>query len=151
MKRIVRGNDFYLHIPVIKIVSGEKSDFDLTDNEDVRVSLIGKYNRFTLKHTISGTSTIIARVEGDQLPCEIYGIEVTGKLGGNDWRSYECGQIEIVECNDKVDSDEDSDGIVVETTAVVMGAVAAIQATFADGYLTLDFPNAGGTSDEDNG
>lgn len=151
MNRIVRGNDFYLHIPVIKIVGGEKSDFDLTGSDDVRVCLIGKYNRFTLTHTLSGTSTIVARVEGDQLPVGTYGIEVTGKLGGNDWRSYECGQLEIVECNDKANVGQDTDGITVEATATVMGTVTAINATFADGYLTLDFPNAEGTSDEDNG
>lgn len=151
MKRIVRGNDFYLSIPVQKVVGGERSDFDLTGSEGIQVSLIGEFRRYVLVHTVSGTSTIVARVEGDQIPCGKYGIEVTGSVGGNDWRSYDCGKIEIVECNCRVDDAEDSDGIVVEATAVVMGAVAAIQAAFADGYLTLDFPYAGGTGDEDNG
>lgn len=42
MKRIVRGNDFYLSIPVQKVVGGERSDFDLTGSEGIVVEAANK-------------------------------------------------------------------------------------------------------------
>lgn len=124
MKRIVRGNDFYLSIPVQKVVGGERSDFDLTGSEGIQVSLIGEFRRYVLVHTVSGTSTIVARVEGDQIPCGKYAVEVKGVQGGNDWRTAEVQQLQIVEYNHDADTDlgDVVDGEVVSIEGMTVGA-----------------------------
>lgn len=48
MKKIVRGNDFTLRIPVKKIVNGEQVSFPLTDCTDIAVHVVSKYKRTAL-------------------------------------------------------------------------------------------------------
>ena len=45
MKRIVRGNDFTMRIPVVKIVEGEKVAFPLPGCTDIVVRLCSAYRR----------------------------------------------------------------------------------------------------------
>lgn len=102
-KRIVKGNDFYIHIPMRKFVDGTREPFSLSSCRGVTVSLVSAYRCYVLDRTISKTddSVIIARVEGDKIPCGVYAVEVRGKLNGDDWRSFEYDKIEIVHNNEK--------------------------------------------------
>ena len=131
MKKIVRGNDFYLRIPVRKVVGGEKFAFPLAACEETHVRLCNSYKRYELSYTIydkdTTGSTLLAKVEGDQLPCGCYALEVRGKLFGCDWRSNEYEQICLVENNASADtefdvSDEGEDSVEMDTVIVLMGA-----------------------------
>ena len=101
MKKIVRGNDFTLRIPVRKMVNGESFAFPLPGCEEVAVNVVNSYRRVSLSYTIDvkEDNVLNARVEGDKLACGVYALEVKGKLFGNDWRSNEYEQFGIVDNN----------------------------------------------------
>lgn len=94
MKKIVRGNDFTLRIPVKKIVNGEQVSFPLTDCTDIAVHVVSKYKRTALPYTIDKESNdvLLADVDGTTLSLGTYALEVTGVLEGANWRSYEYEQ-----------------------------------------------------------
>ena len=52
MKKIVRGNDFTLRVPVMKIVNGEKVAFPLPGCTDIKVNVVNQYRRIALSYTI---------------------------------------------------------------------------------------------------
>lgn len=84
MKKIVRGNDFTLCIPVKKIVNGEQVSFPLTDCTDIAVHVVSKYKRTALPYTIDKESNdvLLADVDGTTLSLGTYALEVTGRLKG---------------------------------------------------------------------
>lgn len=106
MKKIVRGNDFTLRIPVKKIVNGEQVSFPLTDCTDIAVHIVSKYKRTALPYTIDKESNdvLLADVDGTALSLGTYALEVTGKLEGANWRSYEYEQFAIVDNNASSDT-----------------------------------------------
>ena len=115
MKKIVRGNDFTLRIPVKKIVNGEQVSFPLTDCTDIAVHVVSKYKRTALPFSIDKESNdvLLADVDGTALSLGIYALEVTGRLKGANWRSYEYEQFAIVDNNassDNVFEDNTTDG-----------------------------------------
>lgn len=115
MKKIVRGNDFTLRIPVKKIVNGEQASFPLTDCTDIAVHVVSKYKRTALPYTIDKESNdvLLADVDGTTLSLGTYALEVTGRLKGANWRSYEYEQFAIVDNNassDTVFEDNTTDG-----------------------------------------
>ena len=115
MKKIVRGNDFTLRIPVKKIVNGEQVSFPLTDCTDIAVHVVSKYKRTALPYTIDKESNdvLLADVDGTTLSLGTYALEVTGVLEGANWRSYEYEQFAIVDNNassDTVFEDNTTDG-----------------------------------------
>ena len=115
MKKIVRGNDFTLRIPVKKIVNGEQVSFPLTDCTDIAVHVVSKYKRTALPYTIDKESNdvLLADVDGTALSLGTYALEVTGKLEGTNWRSYEYEQFAIVDNNassDTIFEDNTADG-----------------------------------------
>lgn len=115
MKKIVRGNDFTLRIPVKKIVNGEQVSFPLSDCTDIAVHVVSKYKRTALPYTIDKESNdvLLADVDGTTLSLGTYGLEVTGKLEDANWRSYELEQFAIVDNNassDTVFEDNTADG-----------------------------------------
>lgn len=127
MKRIVRGNDFTMRIPVVKIVDGEKVAFPLPGCTDIVVRLCSAYRRLELAHTIDAKedNVIVARVEGDKIPLGTYALEVRGKIFGNDWRSNEYEQLVIVDNNEKADTefgetDEGENSVEMDTAVVVL-------------------------------
>lgn len=129
MKKIVRGNDFVLRIPVAKSVSGELFAFPLPACEDIKVRLVSAYKRYALTHVIdtSADNVLVARVEGDTMPCGVYALEVCGRLFGSDWRSNEYEQIELVNNNASADTefvktDAGEDSVEMDTQIIVMGA-----------------------------
>ena len=127
MKRIVRGNDFTMRIPVVKIVEGEKVAFPLPGCTDIVVRLCSAYRRLELAHTIDAKedNVIVARVEGDRIPLGTYALEVRGKIFGNDWRSNEYEQVAIVDRNADADTelgetDEGENSVEMDTAVVVL-------------------------------
>lgn len=106
MKKIVRGNDFTLRIPVKKIVNGEQVSFPLTDCTDIAVHVVSKYKRTALPYTIDKDSNdvLLADVDGTALSLGTYALEVTGKLEDANWRSYEYEQFAIVDNNASSDT-----------------------------------------------
>lgn len=106
MKKIVRGNDFTLRIPVKKIVNGEQVSFPLTDCTDIAVHVVSKYKRTALPYTIDKESNdvLLADVDGTALSLGTYALEVTGVSEGANWRSYEYEQFAIVDNNASSDT-----------------------------------------------
>lgn len=115
MKKIVRGNDFTLRIPVKKIVNGEQVSFPLSDCTDIAVHVVSQYKRTALPYTIDKESNdvLLADVDGTTLSLGTYALEVTGVSEGANWRSFEYEQFAIVDNNassDTVFEDNTADG-----------------------------------------
>ena len=127
MKKIVKGNDFTLRIPVMKVVDGEKVAFPLPACTDVVVRIVNQYKRTELAYSIDASedNVILAKVEGDKISLGTYAIEVKGKIFGNDWRSNEYPQFQIVSNNADADtefsqSDEGDDSVEMDTALVIL-------------------------------
>lgn len=107
--RIVRGNDFYLVVPVKNIVfvrdqegriSRSERNVPLSSCSVLNVNIVcecGKEKATTF--SVDGSSLIV-KVDSTT-PCGWYGIEVTYKLAGRQYRSFEYDVFKIVENNGK--------------------------------------------------
>ena len=104
MKKIVKGNDFTLRIPVMKMVEGRPQAFPLPACTDVVVQVCNQFKRIPLAFEIDvkEDNVLLARVDGDKMSLGTYAIEVKGKIFGNDWRSNEYPQFAIVSNNAEV-------------------------------------------------
>lgn len=127
MKKIVKGNDFTLKIPVMKSVEGQKVPFPLPACTDVQVRVCNQFKRISLSYEVDveNDNVILARVEGDQIPLGTYAIEVRGKILGNDWRSEEYPQFAIVARNADADlefgsTDEGDNSVEMDTALVIL-------------------------------
>ena len=126
MKKIVKGNDFTLRIPVMKMVDGQAQAFPLPACTDVVVQVCNQFRRIPLAFTIDvkEDNVLLARVEGDRMGIGTYAIEVKGKIFGNDWRSNEYPQFAIVSKNADADTEfgetDDGDNSVEMDTAMVI-------------------------------
>lgn len=126
MKKIVKGNDFTLRIPVMKMVEGEAQAFPLPACTDVVVQVCNQFRRIPLAFEIDvkEDNVLLARVEGDKMSIGTYAIEVKGKIFGNDWRSNEYPQFSIVAKNADADTEfgetDDGDNSVEMDTAMVI-------------------------------
>lgn len=127
MKKIVKGNDFTLKIPVMKSVEGQKVPFPLPACTDVQVRVCNQFKRISLSYEVDveNDNVILARVEGDQIPLGTYAIEVKGKIFGNDWRSNEYPQFSIVAKNADADTefgetDEGDNSVEMDTAMVIL-------------------------------
>lgn len=127
MKKIVRGNDFTLRIPVRKIVGGQTEKFPLPACEEVEVNLVNAFRRRKLEFAVSveDDSLIEARVESSKMALGAYALEVHGRLFGCSWRSNEYEQIMLVDNNAKGDTEfgeivEGEDSVEMDTAIVVL-------------------------------
>lgn len=127
MKKIVKGNDFTLRIPVMKMVEGEAQAFPLPACTDVVVQVCNQFRRIPLAFEIDvkEDNVILARVEGDKMSLGTYAIEVRGKIFGNDWRSNEYPQFSIVANNADADTefgetDEGDNSVEMDTAMVIL-------------------------------
>ena len=127
MKKIVKGNDFTLRIPVMKMVEGEAQAFPLPACTDVVVQVCNQFKRIPLAFEIDvkEDNVLLARVEGDQMSIGTYAIEVKGKIFGNDWRSNEYPQFAIVANNADADTefgetDEGDNSVEMDTALVIL-------------------------------
>ena len=127
MKKIVKGNDFTLKIPVMKMVEGEAQAFPLPACTDVVVQVCNQFKRIPLAFEIDvkEDNVLLARVEGDKMSIGTYAIEVKGKIFGNDWRSNEYPQFAIVANNADADTefketDEGDNSVEMDTAMVIL-------------------------------
>lgn len=127
MKKIVKGNDFTLKIPVMKMVEGQAKAFPMPACTDVVVQVCNQFKRIPLVFEIDvkEDNVLLARVEGDQMSLGTYAIEVKGKIFGNDWRSNEYPQFAIVSNNADADTefgetDEGDNSVEMDTAMVIL-------------------------------
>lgn len=127
MKKIVKGNDFTLKIPVMKMVEGQAKAFPLPACTDVVVQVCNQFKRIPLAFEIDvkEDNVLLARVEGDKVSLGTYAIEVKGKIFGNDWRSNEYPQFAIVANNADADTtfgetDEGDNSVEMDTAMVIL-------------------------------
>ena len=127
MKKIVKGNDFTLRIPVMKMVDGQLQAFPLPACTDVVVQVCNQFRRIPLAYSIDvkEDNVLLARVEGDKMSIGTYAIEVKGKIFGNDWRSNEYPQFAIVANNADADTefgttDEGDNSVEMDTALVIL-------------------------------
>lgn len=127
MKKIVKGNDFTLRIPVMKMVEGEAQAFPLPACTDVVVQVCNQFRRIPLAYKIDvkEDNVLLARVDGDKMSIGTYAIEVKGKIFGNDWRSNEYPQFSIVANNADADTefgatDEGDNSVEMDTALVIL-------------------------------
>lgn len=143
MKRIVRGNDFTLRVPVMKIVNGERVAFPLPGCTDIKVNIVNQYRRIALSYTIdvSEDNVLLARVEGDKVAVGTYALEVKGKIFGNDWRSNEYEQFQIVDNNASGDTvfepHEGEDSVEMDTALVVLAPAVELGNLIKDAEETI--------------
>ena len=126
MKKIVRGNDFTLRVPVRKIVGGEAEKFPLPACEEVEVNLVNAFRRRRMAHKIGveDDSLLEVRVQSSEMALGAYALEVRGKLFGCSWRSNEYEQIMLVDNNAQGDTvfelQEGEDSVEMDTAVVVL-------------------------------
>lgn len=127
MKKIVKGNDFTLRIPVMKMVEGQAQAFPLPACTDIVVQVCNQFKRIPLAYEIDvkEDNVLLARVEGDKMSLGTYAIEVKGKIFGNDWRSNEYPQFAIVANNADADTefgetDEGDNSVEMDTALVIL-------------------------------
>ena len=127
MKKIVKGNDFTLKIPVMKMVEGKAQAFPLPACTDIMVQVCNQFRRIPLAFEIDvkEDNVLLARVEGDKMSLGTYAIEVKGKIFGNDWRSNEYPQFSIVAKNADADTefgetDEGDNSVEMDTALVIL-------------------------------
>ena len=143
MKKIVRGNDFTLRVPVMKIVNGERVAFPLPGCTDIKVNVVNQYRRIALSYTIdvSEDNVLLARVEGDRVTVGTYALEVKGKLFGNDWRSNEYEQFQLVDNNAAGDTvfepHEGEDSVEMDTALVVLAPAVELGNLIKDAEETI--------------
>lgn len=146
MKKIVRGNDFTLRIPVCKIVNGEQVAFPLPACTDIVVNIVNQYRRVALSYTIDTAEDNIlnARVEGDAVSVGTYALEVRGKIFGNDWRSKEYEQFAIVDNNASGDTAfngeliEGEDSVEMNTALVILPPTAELTQLIDDANAAIE-------------
>lgn len=146
MKKIVRGNDFTLRIPVCKIVNGEQVAFPLPACTDIVVNIVNQYRRVALSYTIDTAedNIINARVEGDGVSVGTYALEIRGKIFGNDWRSKEYEQFAIVDNNASGDTAfngeliEGEDSVEMNTALVILPPTAELTQLINDANTAFE-------------
>lgn len=146
MKKIVRGNDFTLRMPVCKIVNGEQVAFPLPACTDIVVNIVNQYRRVNLAYSIDTAedNIINARVEGDAVSVGTYALELRGKIFGNDWRSKEYEQFSIVDNNASGDTAfngeliEGEDSVEMNTALVILPPTAELTQLITDANTALE-------------
>ena len=139
MKKIVKGNDFTLKIPVMKMVEGQAQAFPLPACTDVVVQVCNQFRRIPLAFEIDvkEDNVLLARVEGDKMSLGTYAIEVKGKIFGNDWRSNEYPQFSIVAKNADADTefgttDEGDNSVEMDTAMVILPPTVELSDLISD-------------------
>lgn len=139
MKKIVKGNDFTLRIPVMKMVEGQAKAFPLPACTDVVVQVCNQFKRIPLAYEIDvkEDNVLLARVEGDKMSLGTYAIEVKGKIFGNDWRSNEYPQFAIVSNNADADTefgttDEGDNSVEMDTAMVILPPTVELSDLISD-------------------
>jgi len=147
MKKIVKGNDFTLKIPVMKYVDGKLAAYPLPGCTDIEVALVSKLDKqYALPFTI-GTEddhVIHASVESGNMPTGSYSLLVKGKKYGAAWRSKEYEQVCLVDNNEQGDTvfapgdtSEGEDSVEMDTAIVVLPATVELETLISDARKTV--------------
>lgn len=148
MKKIVRGNDFTLRIPVRKIVGGEMQKFPLPACEEIEVNLVNAFRRRRMAHTIGveDDSLLEVRVQSSEMALGAYALEVKGKLFGCSWRSNEYEQIMLVDNNAQGDTvfepHEGEDSVEMDTAVVVLPPTVELGNLITGAHEAIEKANA---------
>ena len=148
MKKIVRGNDFTLRVPVRKIVGGEAEKFPLPACEEVEVNLVNAFRRRRMAHTIGveDDSLLVVRVQSSEMALGAYALEVKGKLFGCSWRSNEYEQIMLVDNNAQGDTvfepHEGEDSVEMDTAVVVLPPTVELGNLITDAHEAIEKADA---------
>ena len=139
MKKIVKGNDFRMLIPVRKRVNGEDVKFPLPACTDIEVNLINAFRRFplTFEIDVEDDSLLIAKVNGESLSLGKYALEVKGKILESAWRSNEYEQICLVDNNASGDTEfgetvEGESSVEMDTAYVILPPQEDLRQLVAD-------------------
>ena len=139
MKKIVKGNDFTLRIPVMKMVEGQAKAFPLPACTDVVVQVCNQFKRIPLAFEVDvkEDNVLLAKVEGDKMSLGTYAIEVKGKIFGNDWRSNEYPQFSIVANNADADTefgetDEGDNSVEMDTAMIILPPTVELSDLISD-------------------
>ena len=132
-----------MRIPVCKMEGGEPIPYPLPACTDIVVNLVNAFRRRPLSFTIdvANDNIILAKVEAN-LPCATYALEVKGKCLGNDWRSNEYEQIQIVDNNASADYNfselqEGENSVDMNTAIIILAPTAELSGLIADTKATL--------------
>ena len=132
-----------MRIPVCKMEGGEPIPYPLPACTDIVVNLVNAFRRRPLNFTIdvANDNIILAKVE-DNLPCATYALEVKGKCLGNDWRSNEYEQIQIVDNNASADYNfseiqEGENSVDMNTAIIILAPTAELSGLIADTKATM--------------
>ena len=127
MKKIVKGNDFTMKIPVSKYDGEQLINYSLPGCTDIQVSLLSGLNKryqLTFNIGVDDDYVIYAHVNGNEIPLGTYSLEVKGKKYNISWRSNEYEQICFVDANKDGDTafepDEGDDSIEMNTAVVIL-------------------------------
>lgn len=127
-----------MRIPVCKMEGGEQIPYPLPACTDIVVNLVNAFRRRPLQFTIdvANDNIILAKVE-DNLPCATYALEVKGKCLGNDWRSNEYEQIQIVDNNASADYNfselqEGENSVDMNTAIIILAPSVELSGLIAD-------------------
>ena len=127
MKKIVKGNDFTMKIPVSKYDQDQLVNYSLPGCTDIEVSLIsglGKRYQLTYNIGVDDDYVLYAHVTASEIPLGSYSLEVKGKKYGISWRSNEYEQIQMVDYNKDGDTafepDEGDDSVEMNTAIVIL-------------------------------
>lgn len=148
MKKIVRGNDFTMRVPVRKIVGGEAEKFPLPACEEVEVNLVNAFRRRRMAHTIGveDDSLLEVRVQSSEMALGAYALEVKGKLFGCSWRSNEYEQIMLVDNNAQGDTvfepQEGEDSVEMDTAVVVLPPTVELGNLITGAHEAIEKANA---------
>lgn len=148
MKKIVRGNDFTMRVPVRKIVGGEAEKFPLPACEEVVVNLVNAFRRRRMAHTIGveDDSLLEVRVQSSEMALGAYALEVNGKLFGCSWRSNEYEQIMLVDNNAQGDTvfepHEGEDSVEMDTAVVLLPPTVDLTNLITDAHEATKKANA---------
>ena len=148
MKKIVRGNDFTMRVPVRKIVGGEVEKFPLPACEEVEVNLVNAFRRRRMAHTIGveDDSLLEVRVQSSEMALGAYALEVKGKLFGCSWRSNEYEQIMLVDNNAQGDTvfepHEGEDSVEMDTAVVVLPPTVELGNLITGAHEAIEKANA---------
>ena len=148
MKKIVRGNDFTLRVPVRKIVGGEKERFPLPACEEIEVNLVNAFRRRKMEYTIDveDDSLLEVSVHSSEMALGAYALEVKGKLFGCSWRSNEYEQIQLVDNNASGDTafepQEGEDSVEMDTAVVVLPPMVELGDLITGAHEAIDKADA---------
>ena len=95
---IPKGNAFNLHVCPQRIAP-KQENASFNDITDFSVSVTRQgYETISVPFTRTEDGDLIAHCPAN-LKCVTYGLEISGKYEGNNWRWADCSIFRIVECN----------------------------------------------------